>query len=244
MEELAAYFVETDQWRRLLSGDVDVVYGAKGSGKSALYALLNKNEDALLARDILVVSGENPSGAAAFKEVATDPPTSEDEFVALWKAYFLSLIAAVLQDWRVESKEAVAVYKALGDAGLLVPDGSLSARLSAARSFVRQFRPSAVESTVLLDPAMNPVAVTGKITLREPNSELKTSGFISLDDLLKQANDALSDLGYTIWLLLDRLDVAFETHEELEKRALRALFKAYLDIAGARPNLTQDLSAE
>jgi ABC-type lipoprotein export system ATPase subunit len=34
---LATYFVETDQWKRLYSGEVDIVYGPKGSGKSALY---------------------------------------------------------------------------------------------------------------------------------------------------------------------------------------------------------------
>jgi hypothetical protein len=38
-EALVSYFVETDQWRRLISGSVDVVYGPKGSGKSALYSL-------------------------------------------------------------------------------------------------------------------------------------------------------------------------------------------------------------
>jgi hypothetical protein len=39
-EALRLYFVETDQWKRIFSGAVDVVYGAKGSGKSAIYSLL------------------------------------------------------------------------------------------------------------------------------------------------------------------------------------------------------------
>src|SRR5207237_881456 len=42
---LARYFVETDQWRRMYSGEVDIVYGAKGSGKSALYFLLLDRSD-------------------------------------------------------------------------------------------------------------------------------------------------------------------------------------------------------
>ena len=37
IQELARYFVQTDQWRQLYAGDADVVYGLKGSGKSALY---------------------------------------------------------------------------------------------------------------------------------------------------------------------------------------------------------------
>jgi len=40
VKALAKYFVDTEQWRRISSGNVDVVYGPKGSGKSALYALL------------------------------------------------------------------------------------------------------------------------------------------------------------------------------------------------------------
>lgn len=38
--ELSSYFVETDEWRKIFAGDVDIVYGAKGAGKSALYSLL------------------------------------------------------------------------------------------------------------------------------------------------------------------------------------------------------------
>src|ERR1700722_10577731 len=41
-DELVSYFVETDQWQKVISGDVDVVYGPKGSGKSALYSPLKK----------------------------------------------------------------------------------------------------------------------------------------------------------------------------------------------------------
>ena len=34
-DALLGYFVETDHWRRLYAGSVDVIYGPKGSGKSA-----------------------------------------------------------------------------------------------------------------------------------------------------------------------------------------------------------------
>ena len=35
-DELSSYFVETEQWRKIIAGDVDIIYGPKGSGKSAL----------------------------------------------------------------------------------------------------------------------------------------------------------------------------------------------------------------
>lgn len=39
LEYLQKYFVQTEDWRRLYSGEVDVIYGSKGSGKSALYSM-------------------------------------------------------------------------------------------------------------------------------------------------------------------------------------------------------------
>jgi hypothetical protein len=53
-EQLASYFVETDLWRRMLAGEVDIVYGAKGSGKSAIYALLLDRDTAFRERGILI----------------------------------------------------------------------------------------------------------------------------------------------------------------------------------------------
>ena len=72
--------------------------------------------------------------------------------------------------------------------------------------------------------------VTGKITLGEPSGSLAESGLVSIDQLFSDANQALADLGFRAWLALDRLDVAFAEHEELEANALRALFKVYLDL--------------
>lgn len=231
VQDLAGYFVETDQWRRLVSGEADIVYGPKGAGKSALYALLTQKADELFERGIVLVTAEHPTGTPAFKDVATDPPTSEEEFVALWKAYFLSLVAGVLREWTIETPEALKVFEYLEGAGLVARKASLQSTLKAARDYVRQFSPSGVEGGLMLEPTTGtPIGFTGKISLREPDSNMRAEGFISLDELLAFANSALRDLDLSAWLLLDRLDVAFVQHEDLEKNALRALFKAYLDI--------------
>lgn len=46
-EGLADYFVETDQWQKVVSGQVDVVFGPKGAGKSAIYTSLMNRESVL-----------------------------------------------------------------------------------------------------------------------------------------------------------------------------------------------------
>jgi len=43
-------------------------------------------------------------------------------------------------------------------------------------------------------------------------------------------DEALTGAGYKLWVLLDRLDVAFLESPELEQNALRALFHVYLDL--------------
>ena len=228
-EELEQYFVETDQWRRLFAGDIDVVYGAKGSGKSALYSLLVQKTDALFDRGIILIPGENPSGAAAFSELVPDPPTSEPEFVGLWKTYFLTLLALILKDWDVQTDSAKAVYTALEDAGLLKRGASLQALLKSVRSYVQRVR--GFEGGIVLDPATGmPAAITGKILIGEPDEKQAAAGFQSVDHLLAETNAAFRELDLGAWIILDRLDVAFEQNEDLEKNALRALFKTYLDM--------------
>jgi hypothetical protein len=224
LDELAEYFVETDQWRRLYAGDVDIVYGPKGSGKSALYSLLVTKQQELFDRGILIVPAENPSGAPAFQDLAEDPPTSEAEFVGLWKIYFLGLIAVVLKEWGVETDEAKRVYEALRGAGLLQEKATLQSRLQSARGYVKRLvQAEAVEGGLILDPGTGmPVGVTGKITLRPPEAELRAAGVVSVDELLAAADEALAALEFNVWLILDRLDVAFVAREELEQNALRA----------------------
>jgi hypothetical protein len=55
---------------------------------------------------------------------------------------------------------------------------------------------------------------------------------ISVDELLDLANDVLEDAERKVWVLLDRLDVAFAETHELESNALRALFLVYRDLSG------------
>lgn len=88
-ENLLKYFLETEDWRRVLGGEVDVIYGNKGAGKSAIYSILEKNKDELFDKNILLTTAENPRGSTVFEGLSIEPPTSQIEFVRLWKLYFL-----------------------------------------------------------------------------------------------------------------------------------------------------------
>ena len=96
---LAEYFVKTEQWNSLLSGKVDVIFGAKGAGKSALYTLLMNERHQLAQNNIILISAEKPAGQTVFSDITSEPPTAENEFVSLWKIYICQLIV----NWLMEN---------------------------------------------------------------------------------------------------------------------------------------------
>lgn len=232
---LAAYFVETDNWRRLIGGEIDVVYGPKGSGKSALYSLLVARTNGLFDQGILLAPAENPRGTPAFSDLVADPPASEREFVSLWKIYFLALISAVFEEYGFGGRGAAEIKEFLEREGLLKGKSELKSLVRRSFDYVKSFfrPPSSVEYGLKIDPhTQMPTGFTRKITFSEPSAEDEKQGAKSVDYLLKLANDSLINTEeYTVWILLDRLDVAFVESPELEQNALRALFRVYLDLA-------------
>lgn len=229
---LSTYFVETDHWQRLYRGDIDVVYGPKGSGKSALYSLLLSKNTELFDRNIVLVAGENPRGATAFRDLVTDPPASEREFVALWKLYIASLLHSTLTDYGIRTDSTRQLEEALAREGLVKGALSLAGLLRAVVDYARRaLRPQALEGGFEIDPITQlPKGFTGKIIFSEPGGKPADPELKSVDRLLELANAALSESKFQAWVLLDRLDVAFAEETELENNALRALFRVYLDL--------------
>jgi hypothetical protein len=126
VDHLERYFVETDQWRQMIEGKIDVVYGPKGSGKSAIYTLLNKKDGELFDNGVILSSAENLRGATVFRTIVAAPPPSELSFVYLWKIYCLSITARSLREYDIKNHNAQALISTLEKAGLLPAAASLS----------------------------------------------------------------------------------------------------------------------
>src|SRR5262249_13124684 len=132
---LASYFVETNQWARIANGDIDIIRGEKGAGKSAIYALLMTKVGDFFDRGLLLVPAANPRGATVFKDLVADPPTSEREFIVLWKLYALAIIAQVMRDYDVSGSNAKRVYRTLEEARLLEKEFSLASVLRSVHDY-------------------------------------------------------------------------------------------------------------
>lgn len=226
IDELSSYFVRTGLWERVCAGQIDIVYGAKGAGKSAIHALLLANSDQFQSTGVRVVCAERPRGTPVFRRLQGREELSENEFMFLWQLYFLSLIDGILEKEDVDSSR---ISHFLVSNGLSGPR-TLPSVLQSIVRYVRQYfrAPSGVEATVNVDQSGAATGVTGRITFNEPAT--KDPDGVSIRSLLEFANQCLCDCGVTAWILLDRLDVAFAESLDTEKVALRALFRAYLDM--------------
>lgn len=236
-KDLVNYFVETYQWRRLLRGEVDIIYGAKGSGKSAIYLLMDTVREMFEEEDrTIILPAENYTGTPAFQVLDAQSLRKEGETFLnddleaklrfIWKLYFASLIAEDLKSRGIRNDDIDQVIQYVEEAQLIPKEKSLKNML---RSVVGFFRKNHLKDASLEVPGFS-----AKISFLEPDAEQLMKGVKTPQDLLESLEKGLEAMDWTVWVTLDRLDVAFASSEDraLERSALRSLFRVYLDFAG------------
>jgi energy-coupling factor transporter ATP-binding protein EcfA2 len=235
--ELRRYFTKTSVWTDLSNGKIDLVFGPKGSGKSALYLLLADWAETALKRRVYILTGEKLNGTPAFRQIAENSLPTELAYDGMWKLYFLTLIGKAIEAIDTSNPAALRILKALREADLLDADAKLSLPgvLSSVREYLRKLIPTAIEGRVQFDPAtLMPSGVAGRIILGEPTHEQRKRGIVSVDDLLGTTDECLASEQWVVWILLDRLDTAFAydrspESRERERLALASLFRTYND---------------
>lgn len=230
-ESLEDYFVENDAFNALVKGQADIIAGDKGTGKTAVYRILQKRFGSIESlKGVEVLSGFNPAGSPIFQKLVRQPILTEGQYASVWKTYFLSLVG----NWILEivgddqSAKFSALDKLLTDTGLRSKDDKPETIFSKLiNSIQRIFTPKSVEMSVTLSETGIPI-VTPKIEFgREESPPLEE---VSHEQALRLLNDCLTEIDYTVWLALDRLDEAFLGFPGVEIPALRALFRTYLDM--------------
>jgi len=228
-EALEAYFIETDVFRALVDDRRDTVAGDKGTGKTALYRILHQRYPSLL-KDVEVLAGFNPAGAPVFQRLTEGEPLTEGQYMTIWKAYFLALVG----NWILQLNEGGFSHKMeeldalLKSTGLSSADDSPSTVFSQIVNLFRRLRnPTSAEVTATITAEGVPL-ITPRL---EFGDDAATETLVRHDDALRLLNDVLDEVGYTAWVVLDRLDEAFQGFPEAEIPALRALLRTYLDLA-------------
>lgn len=95
----------------------------------------------------------------------------------------------------------------------------------------RIFRPKSGEGSATFTETGLPI-VTAKVDFVN-DSKLEEEGghrYVRYDDALVVLDSVLKELDLKVWLIIDRLDEAFQSRPSHETPALRALPRTYLDL--------------
>ncbi|WP_146244752.1 P-loop ATPase, Sll1717 family [Curtobacterium sp. MCPF17_051] len=227
---LSRYFVETSTFQKLVDDGGDIVSGDKGAGKTALFRILKDNfgtYDAL--GDVEVISAFNPQGTPAFQQLTEQEVLSEGSYISVWKSYLFMLAGNWLLDLYGSARPGslVRLDDLLQNSGLRAGSAKPASAFQRVISFIR---PKQAEVTGTVTPDGIPIFTT-KISLADnaPPKEVPVD-VVRYDEALSLLDDCLDETGVTLWLVFDRLDEAFQASPEVEKPALRALLRSYLDI--------------
>lgn len=227
LQELGYYFLETDEFHRALRGEVKVVSGRKGSGKTALFAQLRDN----LREDRKnVILDLRPEGfqLLKFKERVLDylqEGTKEHTITAFWEYLLLLEICHKLlekdRSVHMRDQRLYEPYRKLADTYYqddFVSEGDFAERMiklkqRIAEDFGASFEESARKHTL----------ETGEIT------EL-----LYKHDVAKLRADVTAYLEFksSLWILFDNLDKGWPPHgiEAEDVLTLRCLMDAMAKI--------------
>jgi hypothetical protein len=220
-------FLETDTWKSITRDEIDLILGDKGSGKSALFLLLQDQKiKILIDNNIWMLNAENISGDTVFSNIVSTPPKSIREMEIIWYTYFLSIIGRFILSSGMKGKKAKSLIEILSSAGIVT---DRKYKLSEILFSIRGFAEKVVngEFSISLDQNTSLPVFSYKLN---PNVQVKSVQIqydAATDRLYKIADEILSENDLKCWILLDRLDVAFEESSDLERNALKALLKTY-----------------
>lgn len=228
---LEQYFIETPAFRALISGSADIIAGDKGTGKSAIYRMLqNGYRNYTELSDVEVVSAFNPAGSPVFQRLTSADAYSEGSYRTIWKSYFLSLVGNWLIDifGSAYNKETENLSNILDALGLNNQKAEPKGIFSYIANFFRQIAtPERADIEFSWTESGMPIVRPGV----QFSGKIDAQPFIYCDDFLQALDDALTACGIQVWLLMDRLDEAFVGSPDIETPALRALLRTYLDLS-------------
>lgn len=223
-EGLENYFINTESTNEFLTDRYDIIKGVKGAGKSALLiASSTKQQQFSELSDVILVSATSHHGDPAFKRAFSDVnvPVNEERLKESWLVYLINILWPKLQEQFPNDCENLE--QKLRQNKLVIDSPSLWRR--ALFSLKRALRKTELRGEVI-DP--NGYTYAGQVVLgsdSEIESELQ---YVDYNSIFEDINLILSKNNMKLWILLDRLDEAFD--KNVESVALRSLLLAFKEV--------------
>lgn len=236
---LDRYFIETEAFYALALDKADIIAGEKGTGKTALFRVFKQRYTSIPELEhVEVIAGFNPAGNPVFQRLVQIDSMSEAGYVTVWKAYLLSLVG----NWLLELYES-DLTKSMRDLDFMLLRVGLRSKDDSAETifsklvhlFSHWLKPKSAEVKFsMTDSGIPIIAPTLEFGTPEPTDA--PPDLIPHEEALAMLNKALTEGNVTAWVVLDRLDEAFQGFPNIEVPALRALLRTYLDLL-AYPNI-------
>jgi hypothetical protein len=213
--DLERRFVRTEDFDRFLDARYQLILGAKGSGKSALFEMFAKHLPSTrpLAGDrlskVVIATG---TGFGDLTELTTTDiqgfkQIGEFEYTSLWKVYIALKLAATLGRLGYTSTGPLRDFLRVTGR---VKDYRAGPLLTDLWTLVVGNAPAELE-----------VSVMGNgVTIKSGR------GRLDVLDLLQDVQSVLDTHGQRIWLLFDKIDELHPTDQAQRDRALEGLFPA------------------
>lgn len=216
---LRDYFVESDSYKRLLSGDKSVVLGTRGSGKTAIFQMIAESErDA--GRTVIELSPEDYSYEFISHALAREGEGSwakQGAFGAAWKylIYVLAMKEVSKRKPRLKTGPANRIYKYLRDHHGNFEKNPIGALIS----YMKRLEGIKVGK------------YEGAVKAQELHKLYKLE---EIANLLDDLNDVCSRAHVTI--LVDELDRGWDASEDAVA-FVAGLFQAAVSIQNRTPNI-------
>lgn len=231
---LERYFLSTAAFRDFVEDDADLILGAKGTGKSAIFRMaISPVFPVPELNDVDLIPAFNPQGIVLFSRLPDG--ASEAMLRNVWEAYFVSVVGNHLLDTygHLDLPDLELLRVGLDRIGLLATPATPVTSLW--RRLIGGLQALSPEASVEFNEAGLPV-LTGRI-LAQPqleNGSLDTDAplpsHFDLEPILESEFTLFEQLDRRCWIVLDRLDEAFHDRPELEVMALRGLLRAHGDL--------------
>lgn len=219
-KNIREYFLLTSAFEKVIYDDADIIEGYQGSGKSAIYGMISNDAKYFgkekLFSNISILEAVNIDGhpiISLFNQV----PNGFDYKYA-WKLYFFIIISNWIIKKYKENKNDIFIKKLeswLNRYGLLNFDLDDESFIRYTVDKIRSFKKFEL--------------LTFK-TEFDADKQNTDENNISPDIGLGYINDWIIRKDFYVWIILDRLDEAFDHNSKEGYLALRGLISAYQDL--------------
>ena len=206
-EQLEKYFLQTQIFSDFTDGRYDIVRGDKGTGKTAIFRIAQRQKRHLPALDaVLLAPAFNQSGSPVFQQFNDIKRPTERDLIKVWKAYIFAVVGNKLVDNEefLGDTPTLSIKKVLEDAGLRERSDNFSGLL------LRAFK--VLDIKLKLNLGILRMSIGGRNKRASPQDQVNRIG----ERGLERVQEGCQQANKRVWILFDRLDEAFVGQPDLE----------------------------